>query len=184
MVPQPVTDEPFVSGPHRVHEVHPEMGTALGTLWLDVVRAGGAVGFPRDAPEEEIRAAAEAAIEEVRAKRVQLLVIGADHELAGTVFLRRGSSPVLAHRAEVLRLMVRPDLQGRGWGKILLDEAVAQATALGLEQLLLSTRGGTDLPAFYAEQGWTEVGVWPGALRIGPDELRDEHWFQLLLRRS
>jgi acetyltransferase len=181
VVPQPVTDEPFVSGPHRVHEVHPEMGTALGTLWLAVTRAGGAVGFPADAPEEDVRAAAERAIEDVRAKRQQLLVIGADHALAGTVFLRRGAEPVVAHRAEVLRLMVRPDLQGRGWGRTLLDAAVAQATALGLEQLLLATRGGTDLPAFYAKQGWTEVGVFPGALRVGPDDVRDEHWFRLRL---
>jgi hypothetical protein len=97
-----VTEEPFVSGPHLVHEVHPEMGTALGTLWLAVTRAGGAVGFPSDA-------------------------------------------------------------------------------ALGLEQLLLSARGGTGIATFYTRQGWTQVGVFPASLRLGPDDIRDEHWFQLRL---
>jgi hypothetical protein len=59
-----------------------------------------------------------------------------------------------------------------------LGGAVDLARALGLEQLLLSTRGGTRLPEFYVKQGWTEVGVFPGALRLGPDDVRDEHWFQ------
>jgi acetyltransferase len=176
-----VTEEPFVSGPHLVHEVHPEMGTAVGTLWLEVTRAGGAVGFPSDAAEQDVRAVAAQAIEDVRAKRQQVIVIGADHALAGTVFLRRGTGTVVAHRAEVLRLMVRPDLQGRGWGKRLLAAAVAHATALGLEQLLLSTRGGTGMAMFYTRQGWTEVGVFPASLRLGPGDMRDEHWFQLRL---
>ncbi|WP_433275234.1 GNAT family N-acetyltransferase [Pseudonocardia xinjiangensis] len=177
----PAADEPFVSGPHLVREVHPDMDTALGTLWVAVTRAGGAVGFAPDAPEADIRAAAVQAVEDVRAKRQQLIVIGADHTLAGTVFLRTGVG-VQAHRADVLRLMVRPDLQGRGWGRTLLDAAVAHATALGLEQLMLSTRGGTDVAGFYLRRGFTEVGVWPETLRLGPDDLRDEHWFQLRLR--
>ncbi len=175
---------PFVSGPHLVREVHPEMATALGSLWLDVVRTGGAVRFRLDTPEETVRAAAEQEIEQVRARRQQLLVLGADHTLVGTVFLRRGEWINAEHRAEVFLLMVRPDLQRRGWGTVLLDAAVAHARALGLEQLLLATRGGTSLPAFYTARGWTEVGVWPDALRIAPDDLRDEHWLQLRLGRS
>jgi GNAT superfamily N-acetyltransferase len=171
-----------ITGPRLVDEVRPGLVKELGTLWTAVTRADGAVGFPSDAPEEDIKAAAEEVIEDVRAERQQLIVLEADGELAGTVFLRRGDRAVIRHRADVLKLMVRPDLQGRGWGKALLDAAVAHATALGLEQLLLSTRGGTDLPAFYAKQGWTQVGVFPDALRIGPDDLRDEHWFQLRLR--
>ncbi|GAA4676184.1 hypothetical protein GCM10023215_05380 [Pseudonocardia yuanmonensis] len=82
-----------------------------------MTRAGGAVGFPADAPEADIRALAEATAAEVR---------------AGT--------------------------------------------------LHLSARGGTGLPAWYAARGWTEVGRFPGALRLGPDDVRDEHWFQREIR--
>ncbi|MHA6795865.1 GNAT family N-acetyltransferase [Pseudonocardia bannensis] len=173
--------EPFITGPHPVFEPHPDMAQAFGSLWTAVVRSGGAVGFPADAPEEDIRAAAEQAVAEVAARRRQMLILGDGAALAGTVFLRRGAGPVLAHRAEVLKLMVRPDLQGKGWGTALLDAAVAQARALGLEQLLISTRGGTSLPEFYAARGWTEVGRFPGGLRLSADDVRDEHWFQLRL---
>jgi GNAT superfamily N-acetyltransferase len=173
-----------ITGPHLLTEVRPQTVTALGTLWTAVSRAGGAVGFVPDSPEEEIRAAAEAAIADVRAGRMELIGLPAGDELGGAVFLRAGSGPRVAHRAEVLRLMVRPDLQGRGFGKALLDAVVARATDRGFEQLLLSARGGTALPEFYTGQGWTQVGVFPGALRVGPgpDGLRDEHWFQLRLR--
>jgi GNAT superfamily N-acetyltransferase len=169
------------SGPHLVSEVGPQAAASLGTLWTAVTRAGGAVGFAPDAPEEDIRAAAEQAIEDVRAGREQLFVLDADGVLVGAVFLRRGAKATVRHRADVVRLMVHPDLQGRGWGKALLDAVVAHATAIGLEQLLLSARGGTTLPEFYAKQGWRQVGLFPDALRIGPGDLRDEHWFQLRL---
>jgi acetyltransferase len=161
----------------------PQPGTAaaLGTLWTAVTRAGGAVGFPADAPEEEIRLQAEHAVAEVGAGRAEMIVIEAGDALAGTVFLRPGAGPLAAHRAEVVRLMVDPRLQGRGWGRTLLAAAVARGRALGLEQLLLSTRGGTSLPDFYRGQGWAAVGVWPGALWIGPGDVRDLHWFQLRL---
>ena len=168
------------SGPHPVDRIDP---VPLTALWVAVTRVGGAVGFPPGAPEQEIRAAARATVEDVAAGRLWAIAIGAD-PLVGTVFLEPGAGPRIAHRAVVLRLMVHPAHQGRGLGRALLDAAAARAADRGLEQLLLSARGGTDLPAFYAALGWAEVGVFPGALRLGPgpDDLRDEHWFQLRLR--
>ena len=174
----------MIRGPYPATGVRPGLAAELGTLWTAVTRADGAVGFSMDAPEADIRAAADDLVEDVRAGRQQLVALDADGALAGTVFLRRGDRAVVRHRADVLKLMVHPGLQGYGWGKALLDAAVAHATELGVEQLLLSTRGGTSLPEFYAKQGWTQVGLFPDALRIGPDDLRDEHWFQLALGLS
>ncbi|QJY47152.1 GNAT family N-acetyltransferase [Pseudonocardia broussonetiae] len=153
----------------------------LHRLWLAVSRAGGAVNFLTDSPESEIRTAAEAAVAEVRSGELALLTLDDGPALVGTVFLRPGTGPRMTHRADVVRLMVDPGLQGRGWGGALLDAAAAHARRLGLRQLRLSTRGGTALPAFYAARGWTEVGVFPDALQLHPGEFRDEHWFQLAL---
>jgi acetyltransferase len=173
-----VTDEPVVSGPTLVREVPPGLAAELGSLWLAVVRAGGAVSFRPDAPEEDVRAAAAAEIEDVRFRRQHLIVLSTGTALAGSVFLRPGVGPIFGHRAELHRLMVRPDLQGRGWGSALLDAAVAHAVASGLEQVLLAVRGGTWMTEFYRSRGWTEVGIWPGALVVAPDDVRDQHWFQ------
>ncbi len=155
---------------------------ALGDLWLAVTRAGGAVGHVPDEPEAHVRADAADAVAEVVAGRQHLLAVrdGAGG-LDGVVFLRPGVGPRIAHRADVLRLMVHPAAQGRGLGRALLGAAADRARALGLEQLLLSARGGTDLPALYARLGWTQVGVLPGGVRLSADDARDEHWFQLRL---
>jgi hypothetical protein len=45
---------------------------------------------------------------------------------------------------------------------------------MGLEQLHLAARAGMGLEEFYGRLGWREVGRWPGALRLGPGDDRDE----------
>jgi hypothetical protein len=45
---------------------------------------------------------------------------------------------------------------------------------MGLEQLRLAVRGGMGLERFYARLGWREIGRWPKALRLAPDNDRDE----------
>ena len=175
--------EPLTPAPRLVEWAPPELDDALGTLWTSVTRANGAVGFLPDEPEDDIRAAAVAAMAEVRAGRHRMIVIDdpvseGRAALVGVVVLVPGEAPRKGHLGTVLRLMVHPDRQGEGWGRALLDASVSLARELGLEQLLLSARGGTTLPAFYRRQGWKEVGVFPGVLHLG-DERRDEHWFQL-----
>jgi GNAT superfamily N-acetyltransferase len=72
-------------------------------------------------------------------------------------------------------------LHRRGCGQRLLDAAVAHARSLRLEALRLSARLGTGLPEFYAARGWTEVGRWPGGVRLAPGDDRDEVLFQRVL---
>jgi hypothetical protein len=45
---------------------------------------------------------------------------------------------------------------------------------LGLEQLHLAARAGEGLETFYGNLGWKEIGRWPGALRFGSGDDRDE----------
>lgn len=166
-----------VSGPHPVSDPPPAAAGELGSLWVAVTEAGGAVDFVAGDPEDEIRALAESTIADVRAGRTRMLTLDDRAGLAGTVFLVPGSG-ITAHRAEVGRLMVRPDLRGRGWGTVLLDAAVAEGAALGLEQLTLGCRGGTSLPAFYAARGWEQYGVLPEGVRLSADDARDVHLFR------
>ncbi len=154
----------------RLVEDATQLTDALADLWLAVTRAGGAVGFVPNSPAVEIRARTAAVLDEVQSGRELLLAVDDGAGLAGSVFLRPGRGPRKEHGAEVARLMVRPDTQGRGLGRVLLGAAVAHARDLGLEHLLLAVRGGTTLPTFYAAQGWTEVGC--SATRCGWGRVR------------
>ena len=69
--------------------------------------------------------------------------------------LRRTSS----ERAEIKRMRVHPDYQGRGLGQIILSELEARACAIGYKTLHLDT-SVVQIPArkLYEKNGFREVG--------------------------
>ncbi len=68
----------------------------------------------------------------------------------------RRTSP---ERAEIKRMRVHPDYQGRGFGQIILDELEARARALGYKTLHLDT-SVLQMPAqkLYEKNGYRAVG--------------------------
>ncbi|HYK86374.1 MAG TPA: GNAT family N-acetyltransferase [Ktedonobacteraceae bacterium] len=68
----------------------------------------------------------------------------------------RRTSP---ERAEIKRMRVHPDYQGRGLGQIILSELEARARALGYKTLHLDT-SVVQIPAqkLYEKNGYREVG--------------------------
>ena len=148
-----IDPEGFVTGPHRVDTPHPGLVDALADLWGRVTVAGGAVGYTATDSVDELRAGAEELVEDVRNRRVHLITIGQQHVLVGMAVVRPRRLPVRRHTGELAWLAVDPALQGKGWGKQLLDAAVVQAQALGLERLDLVTRSGQGLDRFYEANG-------------------------------
>lgn len=64
-----------------------------------------------------------------------------------------------AERAQIKRMRVHPDYQGRGFGQLILNELEARARALGYKTLHLDT-SIVQLPAqkLYEKNGYREVG--------------------------
>ncbi|MEV6681657.1 GNAT family N-acetyltransferase [Streptomyces erythrochromogenes] len=82
---------------------------------------------------------------------------------------------LVEHWCTFHHLQTRPGFRGRGVGSALMREVREVARdELGLEQLRLAARGGEGLEDFYGRLGRREVGRWPGALRLAPDDSRDE----------
>ena len=107
-------------------------------------------------------------------------VLSRDGVAVGMGFLCAQSSEIQRHWRTVLRVMVRPELQGGGAGRILLEGLHRLAADLGLEQLRLTVRGGTGIEGFYARFGYMIIGRHSGALRLAPGDDRDEI---IMLRR-
>jgi ribosomal protein S18 acetylase RimI-like enzyme len=77
----------------------------------------------------------------------------------GTGTLALAGLPNGRHRAEVAKLLVRPDAQGRGVGRELLDALEEEARAHGRRTLVLDTVTGSPAQRLYEGAGWTVVGV-------------------------
>jgi ribosomal protein S18 acetylase RimI-like enzyme len=170
-----VTEE-FVTGPHRVDSVHPELADGLAQLWGRSAVAGRAAGFGPDDSVEALRGAATELVAEVSAKRTHMLTLGRAHELVGAAALRPDPWPLRAHTAELALLLVDPELREQGWGQQLHDAVLVLARARGLTRLQAFDREGSELAQLCAANGWDERGRWPGALRRGHQDV-DGVWF-------
>jgi len=164
-----------------VRDVDEGLRAALLACWTDVVNAGGAVGFVPPVTREDVAPRLDATLGPVREGRDALCLLEVDGEPAGFAFLVANDSPLKRHWCNVHRVQVHPSHQGAGLGRALMQGVHDIARRRGWEFLQLSVRGGTGTEAFYAGLGYTEVGRFPGVLRLGAGEDRDEIWMRRTL---
>jgi len=143
-------------------------------LWISVTDAGGAVGFVPPADPDAVARLLDTSLARVRSGEHVLGVIRRDQTAVGMGFLVSGGSPLRAHWRTVLRLMVDPELQGTGAGRILLEGLHGVAAELGLEHLMLTVRGGLGIEGFYERLGYRVVGSHPRSIRVAHGDDRDE----------
>lgn len=155
----------------------PAVAESLTDCWTTVTNTGGAVGFPfppvaRDTVQDRVTEL----LGTLAADTARVLVAyGAAGDLLGWLLVTRSDFPLVAHWGEVRHVQSHPDVRGRGVGSALMHEARRVARdEMGLEQLRIAVRDGLGLDTFYGRLGWRVVGRWPGALRLGPADDRDE----------
>ncbi|MFE4968680.1 GNAT family N-acetyltransferase [Streptomyces sp. NPDC056660] len=170
----------------RPQEATADLRRELVDCWTAVTNAGGAViaaGFPL--PPVSTRNVAPEVDRIVRGlgpPHGRLLVATVEGVLAGWLLLRRDQHPLVAHCGVVNHVQTHPRFRGLGIGAALMRRVPGIARdEMGLERLGLTARGGTGLEVFYRKLGWTEVGRWPGALRVAPGDDRDEILMSLSL---
>jgi GNAT superfamily N-acetyltransferase len=143
-------------------------------LWVDVTNAGGAVGFVPPVTAVQVRPTAEKSLDAVRDGTDRLLAGFDDGRLVALLFVADNAHFLKTHWRTLKRVMVMPGSQGRGYGSALMREADAVARKMGLDALQVTVRSGSGTEDFYARLGYREVGRVPSALRVGPDDDRDE----------
>ncbi|MGY1830041.1 GNAT family N-acetyltransferase [Geodermatophilus sp. SYSU D01180] len=157
-----------------VEDVDPELREALLACWTDVSNAGGAVGFVPPVTRDDVAPVLDALLDRVAQGRERVVVLRADGELAGWAVLSLSVSPLRRHWATVLRVQVHPARQGQGLGRALMTGVHDAARDLGLEMLHLTVRGGYGIEGFYQGLGYREFGRMPGAIRLAPEDDREE----------
>lgn len=152
----------------------PALNAELLDMWMAVIDAGGAVGFIAPADREAVARTLRGQLHRVREGRDALGLLRHGGRVVGMAFLVESGSPLRRHWRTVLRVMVHPQLQRTGAGRLLLEGVHGVAADLGLEQLLVSVRGGTGTEGFYRRFGYVEIGRHPAAIRLAPGGDRDE----------
>lgn len=142
--------------------------------WAAVTDAGGAVGFVAPADRAQIARTLDGALARVSCGADVLGILRRGETAVGMGFLVDDGAPLQRHWRTLLRLMVRPELQGTGAGRLLLEGLHQTAHEIGLEQLQLTVREGMSLESFYERFGYAVVGRHPGAIRLAPGDDRDE----------
>ena len=168
-----------MAGETLAFETDPEITSALRRrieeIWLDVTRAGGAVGGAPTATAADLEPVISDALDGVSARSDHMVLARLGADVVGFGFLSFRPGPLFSHWATVKRLQVHPSFQGRGIGGALLDELTRVARDdLGLEQLHLTVRGGTGTESFYEAHGYKTMSRIPDVIRLAPDDTRDE----------
>jgi ribosomal protein S18 acetylase RimI-like enzyme len=89
------------------------------------------------------------------------LVAEACGHVVGTGSLVLAGMPNGPQRAEVSKVLVQADAQGRGVGRLLLRALEARARELGRRTRVLDTVSGSPAQSLYESEGWTVVGEIP-----------------------
>ena len=130
---------------------HPHTIPALANIWHDVL---GKIWMPEIGIEE-----IESLYYEEPNRGMPLTYIALDGEIpvgSCTLELNGGIRPDLS--PWIGDLVVNPDYQKQGIGKMLLEIAVKKAKELGFEKLYLFAFDPT-IPAYYQRLGWKKIGM-------------------------
>jgi ribosomal protein S18 acetylase RimI-like enzyme len=94
-----------------------------------------------------------------------VLVARLGDRIAGSVQLDHNTPPNQPHRADIKKLLVHPDFQRRGIGRLLMQEIEKIATDLGRALLTLDTRTGDKGETLYTSLGFQVAGIIPSYSR-------------------
>jgi ribosomal protein S18 acetylase RimI-like enzyme len=139
----------------------PNIRAMLSRILIETVASGGSVSFMHPLGRQAADSFWEKSL--AAAARGERLVLGAwDGELlVGTVSRLLDCPPNQPHRAEIAKLMTRPDHRGRGIGTQLMKVAEDRAVERNRGLLVLDTAADEGASGFYSKLGYTLAGEIP-----------------------
>jgi acetyltransferase len=133
----------------------------LATLLLDAVQHGASVGFMADLDAEQAYAWCDGLKNELEQGSLLLWVIVENEQVLASTQLVLCQKANGLNRAEVQKLLVRPQARRRGLGQQLMQALEQSARQHKRGLLYLDTEAGSPAEAFYSALGYTRVGELP-----------------------
>jgi GNAT superfamily N-acetyltransferase len=132
----------------------------LARVLIECVEAGASVGFMSPLGQDQALAYWRRIAREAAAGERALFVAQHAGEILGTVQLVLAQPDNQPHRADLAKMLVRPDCRRLGIGERLLRAAMAAAPGLGRHVLVLDT-ASIEAERLYERNGWQVVGEVP-----------------------
>lgn len=139
----------------------------LVDLLADVIAHGASVGFLDSDTRDELADYWSKVIASL-GPALALWVAEEGGRIIGTVQLAPCQRSNGRHRADLQKLLVHSEAQGRGVARRLMATAEAHARACALSLLVLDTHSGSRAESLYRKLGWQEAGSIPGYAAV-PD---------------
>ena len=157
------------------------VASAAGLLGR-LVAGGAALGWVEPPSPAEV----SALLSEVTAAAEQgdaaLAVVAADGRVAGLGYWRRYDRPTHRPHADIEKVAVDPDFQGRGVGRRLMGELIAASRMPGVEVLTLDLRADNErAAALYESVGFHQYGRLADFVAVG-ERRWDKLFYALDLR--
>lgn len=149
-------DEELYAGVHRVIAA--------------VAALGGAVGWLYEPTRVEVDRWLDELFDQVRAGRARLLVVRRRGRVEALGYWARLAGVVFERNAEVRKVMTHPDARGHGLARQVVRALVADASAAGVEVLVLDVRGNNHAALdLYESEGFTVYGRLPDLIAVGAE---------------
>ena len=133
----------------------------LAHVLRDCVEAGASVSFLPPMAVGRARTFWKQAASAVAMGSRILLGAWVDGSLVGTVTVNLDMPENQAHRGDIQKLLVLPNMRRRGVARLLMRHAEAEALAAGRTLLVLDTNADDAAEPLYRSGGWTEAGRIP-----------------------
>ena len=132
----------------------------------ECVHGGASIGFIEPFPVTEARTFwCDRVIPALNGGKRSLFAALDGDRVVGTVQLDTETMPNQQHRAEISKLMVRPDCRRRGIARLLMVQAERSAHELGRSLITLDTRTGDGAEVLYLSLGFKVAGIIPDYAR-------------------
>lgn len=134
---------------------------ALSELLRDSIEDNASMGFMAPYAAEEACAFWQGVADGVSDGFTVLAVATDGAHIIGTVQAGFARKPNQPHRGDVMKLIVRRDMRGRGIARRLMEQLEMECLKRNRWLLVLDTATGSPAEAIYPRLGWTHVGVVP-----------------------
>ncbi|MDB0034766.1 GNAT family N-acetyltransferase [bacterium] len=145
----------------NVNFVNASIKNSLASLLITCVEDGASLGFITPFLESEATEYWDHVNNELQSGGRLLLVAAQGEQVIGTVQLVLSDKKNGLHRADIEKLMVHPDVRGKGIAKELINHIENLARTLDRRLLILDTQTGSLASKLYLKLDYIPVGEIP-----------------------